>query len=54
MLNPKKKRKECYFAGILAAAAAISLLSGSCHQPVIRLLWRYSVLRGSIKENGFL
>ena len=28
MLNPKKKRKECYFAGILAAAAAISLLSG--------------------------
>ena len=30
MLNPKKKRKECYFAGILAAAAAISLLSGCC------------------------
>ena len=28
MLNPRKKRKECYFAGILAAAAAISLLSG--------------------------
>lgn len=30
MLNPKKKRKECYFAGILLAAAAISLLSGCC------------------------
>ena len=28
MLNPQKKRKECYFAGILAATAAISLLSG--------------------------
>ena len=28
MLNPKMKRKECYLAGILAAAAAISLLSG--------------------------
>ena len=28
MLNPKMKRKECYFAGILAATAAISLLSG--------------------------
>ena len=28
MLNPKKKRTGCYLAGILAAAAAISLLSG--------------------------
>ena len=28
MLNPKMKRKECYLAGILAAAAASSLLSG--------------------------
>ncbi len=28
MLNPKKKRTGCYLAGILAAAAASSLLSG--------------------------
>ena len=28
MLNPKMKRTGCYLAGILAAAAAISLLSG--------------------------
>ena len=42
MLNPKKKRKECYFAGILAAAAAISLLSGCCGGTP------------SLEENGFL